>query len=107
MRLLPRLLLLFIALEAGASLYAQPGPPLTAKLTPLTESSALRVGTTARLAMRVELARELHVQSNTPSDPTFIPTVLTVDAPAGVTVDELVYPAAQKLKQEGLPEPLS
>src|SRR5687767_6426675 len=92
---------------AASALSAQQGPPLTAKLTPLAETSALRAGTSARLAMRVELSPELHVQSNTPSDATFIPTVLTVDAPAGVTVDELVYPAAQKLKQEGLPEPLS
>src|SRR5687768_16219756 len=100
-------LFLLVCLAAGAVVGARQGPPLTAKLTPLIETSALRAGTTARLAMRVELARELHVQSNTPSDATFIPTVLTVDAPAGVTVDELVYPAAQKLKQEGLPEPLS
>src|SRR5688572_30680609 len=92
---------------AAPALSAQQGPPLTAKLTPLAETSALRAGTSVKLAMRVELSPELHVQSNIPSDSTFIPTVLTVGAPAGVTVDELVYPAAQKLKQEGLPEPLS
>lgn len=86
---------------------AQPGPPLTAKLTPLAETSALRAGTSVRLAMRVVLSPDLHVQSNTPSDATYIPTVLTVDPPAGMTVDELVYPAAQALKQYGLPEPLS
>src|SRR5688572_11691447 len=99
-----RFLVLIVCLVAGAVVGAQQGPPLTAKLTPLTETSALRAGTSARLAMRVELSPELHVQSNTPSDATFIPTVLTVDATAGVTVDELVYPAAQKLKQEGLPD---
>lgn len=92
---------------AAPTLSAQQGPPLTAKLTPLAETSALRAGTSVKLAMRVELSPELHVQSNTPSDATFIPTVLTVEPPAGVTVDELVYPAAQKLKQEGLPDPLS
>src|SRR5688572_2623359 len=92
---------------AAPALSAQQGPPLTAKLTPLAETSALRAGTSVKLAMRVELSPELHVQSNTPSDATFIPTVLTVEPPAGVTVDELVYPAAQKLKQEGLPDPLS
>lgn len=107
MRLPLRLLLLFLALSAGASLYAQPSPPLTAKLTPLAESSALRAGTTVRLAMRVELSPELHVQSNTPRDPGFIATVLTVDPPAGITVDELVYPAATDLKQVGLDEPLT
>ena len=96
-----------LAAAPAPPLSAQSGPALTAKLTPLTETNALRAGTTARLAMRVELAPELHVQSNVPSDATYIPTVLTVEGPAGVTVDELVYPAAQELKQEGLPEPLS
>jgi thiol:disulfide interchange protein DsbD len=94
-------------LAIGTGVSARQGPPLNAKLTPLTETSALRAGTTARLAMRVELSPELHVQANVPSDKTYIPTVLTVDPPAGVTVEELVYPAAQPLKQEGDPNPLA
>lgn len=57
--------------------------------------------------MRVELAPDLHVQSNRPRDPGFIATVLTVEAPAGVTVDELVYPGDVDLKQVGLDEPLN
>ena len=106
MRLLPRLIVIAFLAGASVSVYAQSGPPLTAKLTPLTETTALRAGTTARLALRVELSPELHVQSNTPSDPGFIATVLTVEPPAGVTVDELVYPASKDLKQFGLDEPL-
>jgi len=108
MRRLFRAVLLAAALAAMAApaLRAQPGPPLTAKLTPLTETNAIRAGTTARLAMRVELSPELHVQSNVPSDPGFIATVLTVEPPAGVTVDELVYPTAKDLRQFGIDEPL-
>ena len=36
-----------------------------------------------------------HVQSNKPRDPLLIPTELTVDAPAGVTVEEVVFPACR------------
>jgi thiol:disulfide interchange protein len=107
MRRLSRAVLAAVVLATAAPIVsAQQGPPLTAKLTPLTETNALRAGTTARLAMRVVLAPELHVQANVPSDPGFIATVLTVDPPAGVTVDELVYPAAKDLKQFGLDDPL-
>ena len=63
-------------------------------------------GGPVRLALKVSLPEGLHTQSNKPRDATLIPTVLTIDAPAGVTVDEIVYPAAVDLKQEGLDEPL-
>lgn len=92
---------------SGRQVLAQGPPRLEAALTPMVEVSALRPGTKVRLAMRVVLAPDLHVQSNTPSDPGFIPTVLTVDPPEGVTIDELVYPEAEELKQDGLDEPLS
>ena len=59
-----------------------------------------------RLALKVSLPESLHTQSNKPLDPTLIPTVLTIDAPAGVTVDEIVYPPAVELKQQGLDQPL-
>jgi cytochrome c biogenesis protein CcdA len=59
-----------------------------------------------RLALKVSLPENLHTQSNKPLDPTLIPTVLTIDAPPGVTVDEIVYPAAIELKQEGIDQPL-
>ena len=60
-----------------------------------------------RLALKVSLPEGLHTQSNKPLDPTLIPTVLTIDAPAGVTVDEIVYPPAIELKQQGLEQPLA
>jgi hypothetical protein len=62
---------------------------------------------TLRLALKVSLPEGLHTQSNKPLDPTLIPTVLTIDAPAGVTVDEIVYPPAIELKQQGLEQPLA
>ena len=57
-----------------------------ADVTPLTEAAGARGGTTARVALKVSLPEGLHTQSNKPRDPLLIPTELTIDAPAGVTV---------------------
>jgi thioredoxin:protein disulfide reductase len=78
-----------------------------ADVTPLVEQPSLRSGTHARVALKVSLPEGLHTQSNTPRDPNLIPTVLTVDAPAGVSVDEIVFPASTDLKQAGADQPLA
>jgi thiol:disulfide interchange protein DsbD len=88
---------------AGAS--AQGGRP-KAEITPVVAGTATPGGK-ARVALKVDLPEGLHTQSDKPRDPTFIPTVLTVETPAGVTVEEIVFPPASDLKQAGLPEPLS
>jgi cytochrome c biogenesis protein CcdA/thiol-disulfide isomerase/thioredoxin len=68
---------------------------------------AVRAGEKARLALKVSLPEGLHTQSDKPRDPTLIPTVLTINAPAGVTVDEIVFPKATDLKQAGQDVPLA
>ena len=86
--------------------HAQLGRPKAA-VTPVVERPALHPGGPARVALKVSLPEGLHTQSNTPRDPTLIPTVLTIDAPMGVTVDEIVFPAATDLKQAGQDQPLA
>jgi DsbC/DsbD-like thiol-disulfide interchange protein len=78
-----------------------------ADVTPLLQGSAVHAGGPVRLALRVSLPEGLHTQSNTPRDPTLIPTVLTIDAPAGVVVDEIVFPPSTDLKQAGLDQLLA
>jgi len=78
-----------------------------ATVAPVVERAAVNAGDRVRLALEVSLPESLHTQSNKPLDPTLIPTVLTIDAPAGVTVEEIVYPPAMELKQQGLDQPLS
>ncbi|MFO7691607.1 MAG: thioredoxin family protein [Vicinamibacterales bacterium] len=99
------LVLLTVVVAASVSLSAQLQRPKAA-VTPIVERQAAAGGGPVRLALKVSLPETLHTQSNKPLDATLIPTVLTVDAPAGVTVDEIVYPAAVELKQQGLDEPL-
>ena len=93
---------LLLAAAAGAQ-----SPPPRAQLTPLLERETVTAGTPVRAAMRVTLAQGLHANSNKPRDPNLIPFVLTVTPPAGFTVDEVVYPQATDLKQEGAEQPLS
>ena len=99
------LVLLTVIVAASVSLSAQLQRPKAA-VTPLVERAAAAAGGPVRLALKVSLPESLHTQSNKPLDPTLIPTVLTIDAPAGVTVDEIVYPPAVELKQQGLDQPL-
>ena len=60
-----------------------------------------------RLALVVTLPPEFHVQSNAPRDPTLIPTVLTVEPPAGAEVIEVVYPAPLDFKMADIEQPLA
>lgn len=105
MRKLPIALLLLL-FAASALPSAQLRRP-QADLTPLVEKTGAHAGEAVRLALKVSLPEGLHTQSDKPSDPALIPTMLTIDAPAGVTVDEVVYPPAKDFKQEGQDQPLS
>ena len=78
-----------------------------ADVTPLVERPGLHAGDTARVALRVSLPEGLHTQSNKPRDPLLIPTELTIDAPIGVTVKEVVFPPSTDLKQAGQDQPLA
>ncbi|HEU4690221.1 MAG TPA: protein-disulfide reductase DsbD domain-containing protein, partial [Vicinamibacterales bacterium] len=76
-----------------------------AELTPVVESDAAP-GSAVRVALQVRLPEQFHVQSDAPRDPALIPTVLTVDAPEGITVAEIVFPPPQEFNQLGQSQPL-
>ena len=96
--------LAFIALTAATG-QAQVKRP-KADVAPLVEGSA-RAGAESRVAVRVMLPEGLHTQSNKPRDAAFIPTTLMIDTPAGVTVEEIVWPPSMDLRQAGLEKPLA
>jgi thioredoxin:protein disulfide reductase len=70
-------------------------------------AATVAAGSTTRLAVTVSLPEGLHVQSDSPRDPSLIPTVLTVQAPPGVTVRNLIYPNPTDFEQAGQPQPLA
>ncbi|MEW6321360.1 MAG: thioredoxin family protein [Acidobacteriota bacterium] len=78
-----------------------------AELTPFVQADAVAAGATTRLALQVTLPEGLHVQSDQPRDESLIPTVLTIEPPAGVTVRHLIYPVPEDFEQEGAAEPLA
>lgn len=89
----------------SGDLRAQPRRPL-ATVTPVVVTRDVAPGRDVQLELRVELPAKVHVQANKPRDPLFIPTVLTIEPPAGVTVEGVTYPASEELRQQGLAEPL-
>jgi thiol:disulfide interchange protein len=93
-------LLLFSSQAAVAQLQR-----INADLRPLVESEA-SPGSSVRVALQVEIPERFHVQSDAPRDPTLIPTVLTVDAPQGISVAEIVFPNATEFEQVGQAQPL-
>jgi thiol:disulfide interchange protein DsbD len=78
-----------------------------AAVVPFAERDGVHAGTRVRVALQVSLPEGLHVQSNAPRDPSLIPTVLRIDPPAGITIDEIVYPPPTDLKQVGQDQPLA
>jgi thiol:disulfide interchange protein DsbD len=105
-----RLALLSLAIAlvmGGSSLNAQLMRPPTADVAPLMAADAAPQGSVMRTAIRVTLPDGLHTNANQPRDPSLIPLVLTVDAPAGVIVEEIVYPEASDFAQEGVEELLA
>src|SRR5258708_837146 len=93
-------------LVIGELAHAQARRP-KAEITPMVESSSAHAGRPIRLALKVALPEGVHTQSNIPREPTLIPTTLTIDGPAGVRIDEIVFPHATDLKQAGLDQPLA
>jgi len=92
-------------LLAAAPSYGQTRPP-QATIAPFVEANGVRPGSPIRVALTVTLPEGLHVQSDTPRDPSLIPTALTIDAPAGVRVTQLVFPHPTDFAQEGQAQPL-
>jgi thiol:disulfide interchange protein len=95
-----------VALATAAVADAQLRRP-RAEVTPLVETNAVHAGGPVRVALKVSLPEGLHTQSNRPRDPLFIPTEVSVEAPSGVTFDEIVWPPSIDLKQEGQEQPLN
>jgi thiol:disulfide interchange protein len=101
-RLLAAALMVVFSAAGAAAQVSRP----KAEVTPLVEGTA-PAGGEVRTALEVSLPEGLHTQSNQPRDPTLIPTTLSIEAPAGITVEEIVWPKAIDLAQAGSDKPLA
>jgi len=64
-------------------------------------------GSRVTAVVTVKLDKGYHVHSNKPSQPEFIPTVLSLNSVSGIKAGTIAYPAGKSEKVEGLPKPLS
>jgi len=95
-----RAVLLLLVAGALATPAAQDGTPLV-RLTPFAETDGIHPGGTARLALQVEVQEGLKLQSDRPREAALIPTTLYFEAPPGLTVSEVVFPAPTDYKVPG------
>jgi cytochrome c biogenesis protein CcdA/thiol-disulfide isomerase/thioredoxin len=89
---------------AVGNVYAQ-ARPAPAQLTPVVASDATPGGE-VRAALRVLLPEGLHANANKPRDPLLQAMQLTATPPAGIGLEEIVWPKAIELAQAGAPQPL-
>jgi DsbC/DsbD-like thiol-disulfide interchange protein len=57
--------------------------------------------------VKVKLDKGYHVHSNKPSQPEFIPTVITLETVPAVKAGTIAYPAGKSERVAGLAKPLS
>ncbi len=96
--------LLVCALPAQAQL-GFAGPEVEYEAVP--ESQAFAPGAQARYVLAFALSEGWHVNAHEPLDEFLIPTVLSVDAPKGVAVGEVVYPEHEMYTFSFSEEPLA
>lgn len=93
----------------GRSAAAQPGR-ISMELAPLAEADVAHAGAVHRVALEARLqpaGTGLHVNSNAPLEDFLIPTVLTLEPPAGIEVGGLAWPEPVLLEQQGAEQPLA
>ncbi len=97
------------ALGAPHDAAAQPGR-ISIGIDTVAEADVAHAGNTHRVALDARLqpaGSGLHVNSNEPLEDFLIPTVLTVEPPAGITVEGLAWPEPIMLEQQGAEKPLA
>ena len=97
------------SLAAAAPAVAQP-VRIGIELAALSETDGAPSDSTYRAALDARLTpsgRGLHVNSEAPLEDFLIPTVLTLDPPAGITLDGLAWPEPILLEQQGAENPLA
>ncbi len=91
----------------GAAAEAQKKPGEAASIGKVEIQGDAKPGGNVVAVVHVKLEKNWHVQSNKPSDPNYIPTVLTLSPPPGVKPKTIKYPQGTSEKVQGLAKPLS
>ena len=98
-----------VALGAPHGAGAQPGR-ISIEVDTVAEADVALAGAAHRVALDARLqpaGSGLHVNSNEPLEDFLIPTVLTVEPPAGIAVEAFAWPQPVMLEQQGAEQPLA
>ena len=87
--------------------HAQKKPGEAASIAGIEIKGEPAAGSRVTVVVKVKLEKGYHVHSNKPSQPEFIPTVLTLEPGAGVKAGTIGYPTGKSEKVAGLDKPLS
>jgi thiol:disulfide interchange protein DsbD len=74
-----------------------PKPSDVVKIGTLKLGGALKPGATSQLEVEAEILSGWHINSNRPNSADFIPTVLSVNPPAGLKAGAVKYPPADEI----------
>jgi thioredoxin:protein disulfide reductase len=100
-------ILLFVIGLAGRS-YAQLGKPLdVAKIKAYQSFDKVISGTEFKLAVKVNIDPQWHINSNKPYEDYLIPSILAIDTTAGFRLSKIKYPNAEDRKLAFSDKPLS
>jgi DsbC/DsbD-like thiol-disulfide interchange protein len=94
-----------LALPFAANAQKKPGE--AASIAGVEIKGDAVAGRRVTAVVKVKLEKGYHVHSNKPSQPEFIPTVLTLEPGAGVKAGTIGYPTGKSEKVAGLDKPLS
>src|SRR5256885_15473176 len=92
---------------AVAAAEAQKRPGEAASLDKVEIQGEPKPGGSVVAVVHVKLEKNWNVQWNKPSEPNYIPTVLTLAPTPGVTVTTIKYPEGKSEKVQGIAKPLS
>jgi len=92
---------------AAAAAEPQKKPGEAASIEKVEVQGDAKAGGNVVAVVHVKLEKDWHTQSNKPSEPNFIPTVLTLTPTAGVKSSTIKYPEGKSEKVQGLAKPLS
>jgi DsbC/DsbD-like thiol-disulfide interchange protein len=98
------LTMMVVAITASAQAQLRSLKPEVTATVP--EAQTFHPGGKGTVTLHVKLPDTVHVQSDKPLDKSLIATALSIEAPPGVRVERIAYPAATTLKQEGQKQPL-
>ena len=102
-----RLAIATLLLVLGVATASHAQRNIKAEVAPLVATDGVAAGSELRTALQITLPEGLHTNSNKPRDPSLIPITLTVTAPPGLEVKEIVFPTPTDLVSKGSDQPLS